>query len=167
MQSHVIIDQDYSNLWYLGTCKVVRSKAHVVVCTNLLIRSSIPNLVFNTNWSIDSENSQPLKVDSYFCQHAWKVSMFDIKKSFGLLSLIEFHTKFKYVSACWEPYSYVSACINANLDPSIAHLAIGTISAVESVEGYRWYFFQQAFAKRSQRETRFPIDETGHHFSYT
>ncbi|XP_021979094.1 uncharacterized protein LOC110875205 [Helianthus annuus] len=93
---------------------------------------------------------------------AWKHHIVTILKTMGLLSYLK-----KDVSppaedsanrAHWEKaYSYVYACLNATLSPSIAHIAIGTSSASELRFVIEETYFQQLFAKQMQLRTEFQI----------
>lgn len=58
--------------------------------------------------------------------------------------------------ALWEQEDcYVSACINATLHQSIAHLAIGTTSAEQLWKILEENYYEKVYAKRAQIRTQF------------
>lgn len=96
--------------------------------------------------------SNQLNGDNYL---VWKHQMVTILKTLGLLKYVDLQipqpressSKFE---ARTKANGYVSTCINATLDPSIAHVAIGIDSTATLWKELEELYLQQAFAKRSQ-----------------
>ncbi|XP_035844119.1 uncharacterized protein LOC110928104 [Helianthus annuus] len=89
----------------------------------------------------------------------WKHQLVTILKTMGLLEHIS-STPPPSISDTdkWDhDDGYVSACINATLDASIAHLSIGTETAADLWKIIEDTFFDQVFAKRSHLRSQFQL----------
>lgn len=95
--------------------------------------------------------------ENYLC---WKHQLLTILKTLGLQK----HVDPSHVSPTspsqsvdrWKKEDiFVSACINATLDASIAHFAIDTKYVADLWEIIEDSYLQQAYAKKSQLKTQF------------
>ncbi|KAJ9541265.1 hypothetical protein OSB04_027771 [Centaurea solstitialis] len=97
---------------------------------------------------------------------SWKHQVLTILKTLGLSKHVSADQSSPLESDPeYENWSkadcYVSACINATLDQSVAHLAIGTGTALDLWKVLEDSYLQQAFAKKFQLKTQFQTLKQG------
>lgn len=107
--------------------------------------------------------SVKLNGDNYLI---WKHQMLNVLKMLGLLSYIDIkHPQPDATSNEFDEWTkldgYVSVCINATLDQSMAHLAIDAKTASQLWNLIEDSYLQQAFAKRSYLQTQYQTAKQG------